>query len=260
MNPVTQAASGLSHYSGQDLEALADMPHYYSWILETFWPYLRGRVLEVGAGTGNFAAHYVDRVQEAVLVEPAKNLFPRLVERFAGKAHVFPVCGLLDEVSRRPGNDPSFASGSFDATILVNVLEHIPDDHATCVRLAQLLRPGGALLLFVPALPWLYGSLDVLLGHHRRYSRSRLARTLARAHFDVLCLHYFDVLGIMPWLAAGRILHQNRLNPLATQTYDRVVVPLAAALERRLTPRIGKNLICVARSQNVEEAGFRRAA
>ena len=57
---------GPEHYEGQDLEALSDMPHYYAWILQTLGPYLRGRVLEVGAGTGNFASCWVDGATEAL--------------------------------------------------------------------------------------------------------------------------------------------------------------------------------------------------
>src|SRR5437660_5010024 len=144
-------------YEGHELEALADLPRYVGWILRAFGGHLRGRVLELGAGIGNFAAHYVDAVDEAVLLEPARNLFPTLAPRFAGHAHVRTVCGILDEWCDLPAKRGGPGARPFDAAVMVNVLEHIGDDLGTVRRLGPLLRPGGKLLVFVPALPWLYG-------------------------------------------------------------------------------------------------------
>src|SRR5438876_7264771 len=108
MTTETLVTSGPEYYEGQDLEALADLPRYYQWILKTFAPYLTGRVLEVGAGTGNFSAHYVDAVQEAVLLEPARNLYPTLAARVAHRKNVLPVCSLFDDwcAARQGGERP----------------------------------------------------------------------------------------------------------------------------------------------------------
>jgi len=236
--------SGLD-YSGRDLEALAELPNYHAWILETFQPWLRGRVLEVGAGTGTFSSCYVQAATEAVLVEPAHNLFSLLTARFTGKPHVRPVCGFLNDVCQQRRED--FLHGSFDAAVLVNVLEHIEDDLETLCLLEGLLGPQGTLLLFVPALPWLYGSLDAEVDHVQRYSRSRLERTVKRAGFDIVELRYFDVLGVAPWLLTARVLRVRHFNPAMAKFYDAVVVPLGRRLERHVTLPLGKNLICVAR-------------
>jgi SAM-dependent methyltransferase len=238
-------ASGPEYYEGQDLEALADLPHYYRWILKTFGPYLRGTVLEVGAGIGNFSAHYVHGVERAVLLEPARNLYLHLADRFAGAGHVRPVCGLLEDWSAE--RERVGPADLFDATVLVNVLEHVPDDRGMIARLRDLLRPGGTLLVFVPALKWLYGTLDEVVHHYRRYSFSGLARLVRQAGLELVHLRYFDVLGVLPWLVTGRVLKQRRFNPAAARIYDRAVVPVASRLERLLPLPLGKNLICVAR-------------
>jgi len=107
-----------SHYEGQDLEALGDLPHYTGWILEHFDPYLRGRVIEVGAGIGNVSARYVDRSRHALLVEPARNLHERLAERLGQRTNVTTTCALLHDL------DPKLTALPFDAAIMVNVLEH----------------------------------------------------------------------------------------------------------------------------------------
>src|SRR5260221_3324837 len=110
------------NYVGQDLEALADIPNYQDWILSHFRPYLRGRVLEIGAGVGTLSARYRDAVDSAVLLEPAPNLTGMLRSRFAGDRDV--------TVIDRPLEDAALADASFDAVVLINVLEHIDDDAA----------------------------------------------------------------------------------------------------------------------------------
>lgn len=241
MVAMKQKVNDPQFYEGQDLEALADLPRYTSWILKTFTPYLQGRVLEVGAGTGNFAAHYVDSVEEVVLLEPAQNLRPTLARRFAQKPHVQIHSGRLEDWYPRLARERLF-----DAVLMVNVLEHIEDDQGTVDLLARLLRPGGKLLVFVPALSWLYGSLDRLVHHHRRYSWSQLARIMDRAGLELEHLRFFDSTGVLPWLMAGRVLLQQRFSHRAAHLYDRAVVPVTAWLEQKVSVPLGKNLICAA--------------
>src|SRR5258707_923531 len=121
-SPATAATQGIdpSFYEGRDLDVLTDVPNYYSWILEHFRKYLRGRVIEVGAGIGNVAARYADWVDELLLVEPAENLYPRLRGRFADRSHVQTRCAVLETFS------DSFRP--FDSAILINVLDHVADD------------------------------------------------------------------------------------------------------------------------------------
>ena len=234
-----------THYDGQDLEALADLPKYTAWILDQFGPHLHGRVIEVGAGTGNVALRYVDRVESALLVEPAGNLVARLQPRVAGRAHVTVAQAYLDDV------DPALLAQPFDAAIMVNVLEHIEDDISVLHRLQTLVKPGGAVCIFVPALPELYGSLDALVHHVRRYTRAELRGKLEMAGLEVRKLDYLDTLGMVPWMLAGRVFKRPHYDGQAAQWYDRVGVPLTRAVEQgvsRVLGRVpvGKSLVAVA--------------
>jgi SAM-dependent methyltransferase len=230
-----------ARYDGQDLEALADIRRYQSWLLESFRPRLVGRrVLEVGAGIGNLSEQYVDETSEAVLVEPAENLAGRLRDRFVNHKHVRTIGGSMETAARL------LAPASFESCILVNVLEHVEDDAGMLWHLQDLLKPKGSLLLFVPALPVLYGTLDALVHHHRRYTKASLRRVVEGAGFLVEHLRYFDVLGAVPWFVAGRMLRRPRFDETAARLYDRFVVPVGAALERVYEPPFGKNLVCIA--------------
>ena len=228
------------HYEGQDLEALSDMPRYTQWILSHFEQHLHGRVLEVGAGIGNVSLRYVDRLQEALLVEPAANLHARLVQRVAHLPQVHTSCALLEEV------DPDLLRVPFDATMLVNVLEHVPDDAGMLRNILSHLKPGGALLLFVPALPALYGTLDRQIHHVRRYRKSDLADLLRSTGYRIGTLRYFDMLGMAPWFIAGRVVKTQHFNQTGAQWYDRAGVPLTRWAEEKLDPPLGKSLIGIA--------------
>jgi SAM-dependent methyltransferase len=129
---------------------------------------------------------------------------------------------------------------------MVNVLEHIDDDLEILQHLHTLLRPGGRVLIFVPALPWLYGSLDALVHHVRRYTRTELRERMQEAGFTIDTLTYFDVLGTLPWFFAGRVFRRQQFDQAGAELYDRFGVPVTRFFERRLSPPFGKSLLCVA--------------
>ncbi len=234
-------------YELRSLELSAALPRYTDWVLADFRPYLRGRVIEVGAGIGTIARRYVEDVDEAVLVEPAANLCAHLTHnlREAANAHVLE--GTLHDVFGKTIRGVTVAEGAFDTAILVNVLEHIEKDEDVLRLLHRLLKPGGVLLLFVPAMPFLYGAPDARMGHVRRYTRASLTRVIERAGFAVRSIRYFDLLGMIPWFVTGRLLGRSTMSPGSALFYDRYVVPFCKAFDAAARPRIGKNLVSIAR-------------
>jgi SAM-dependent methyltransferase len=234
-------------YEGQDLEALADIPNYQQWTVRSFERRIRGRVLEVGAGVGTIARLYAHGARELVLLEPARNLAPQLCENMRPFPNTTVVHARLGDVIGRRVNGCDFSRGSFDVAVMVNVLEHIEDDAGVLRELHDLLRDGGTLVVFVPALGWLFGSLDALVEHKRRYSLETLRDVVRGARFEIETLRYFDVLGVLPWFVAGRIMRVPKFNARAARFYDRVGVPITAAVERFVAPPMGKNLYCIAR-------------
>ena len=231
-------------YEGEELEALAIGHRYQEWIAEQFRPYLRGTVMEIGAGIGTMAQKWTGHVEHLHLVEPAENLFPLLKARFADDPLVTPHCGVLEEVvARRDGPRPN----SLDAVVLVNVLEHIEHDTVTLRLIHRLLVPGGHLLLFVPAMPALYGAMDERFGHYRRYSRAGLAAMCRQSGYDPTRSAYFDVLGAAPWWLCNRVLRRARVNARMTRIFDRCAVPVGRWLEKRIAFSFGKNLVYIGR-------------
>jgi SAM-dependent methyltransferase len=227
------------------LEAIQNIPNYVNWLLGPFRGHLRGRVLEIGAGFGTLALDYSAAVDRAVLVEPAENLFAEIERSFAGNPRVKGLCGFLDELVA--SGAPELAPESFDALFSANVLEHIRDDRAALELWRTRIKPGGSLLLFVPATPFLFGAIDERTGHFRRYTKSSLETVVRDAGFSIERIEYFDLLGMVPWFILGRVLRRDTVAPGAAGIYDRVVVPLSSLADRVVRNRIGKNLVCIAR-------------
>ena len=226
--------------AADDLERLGTAKRFFDWVLDEFDPYLHGRVLEVGAGTGTITRMLADRYPdlEIVAVEPADNMAAELAS----------VAALSDRVRAEHGTLATADVGAgFDTVLYLNVLEHIDDDADELALAARALRPGGTLCVFGPAHEWLYSELDYKAGHYRRYQVDGLRRIVEAAGFEVRSLRYFDVLGVPPYWLVYRILGQTNITGGSLWGYDRLIVPVSKTIQRLVPhPPVGKNIILVA--------------
>jgi SAM-dependent methyltransferase len=227
-------------YEGNDLEVLADMPNYYSWIMETFSPHVRGSVVEYGAGVGSVSARLEPLATTLTLVEPSANLTDQLRTRFALVPKVEVVGASLET------HVEHIEPGTIDTMVLVNVLEHVEDDRKALASMIAALRTGGHLLVFVPAMQFLMSRLDRSLGHFRRYHKTDLVAKVRDAGGVIERCHYFDLPGILPWFVLNKLLGSMTFNPKLLEINDRYVVPISRGIERIVSPPLGKNLILVA--------------
>ena len=238
-----QAASGQSVFGAtEELAQLADADRFITWIADEMHPHLGPRVLEVGAGVGAIATKLAAAGHQVLAIEPAANVFPELARRTQN------VPGLQ---TRAVTSQELLASGidtGFDSVVYVSVLEHIRDDVAELRTATQLVRPGGTVALFVPAMPWLYGSLDYKSGHYRRYDRDLLASVIATAGLELVDLRYMEVAGVVPYFVMYRVLDVSTLRASSSKLFDAVIVPASRLIQRRFgSPAFGKNLLAVAR-------------
>lgn len=226
-------------YSGSELDSLAEAKNYYSWVLRQFEPYLGKTVIEVGAGIGTFSEFLlsVPRVEQLIAIEPAANTFPFLQTRFAENPRVRTQRGYLAEY---------YTDLAANAVVAVNVLEHVPDHDQILREALAATIPGGSLLLFVPALPAIYGTLDTAFEHKRRYTGTTLRTVIEAAGWTVRRITYMNLPGIAAWFMAGRVMRKTHIAAPETRAYDRLVVPWLSKLESIIPPPIGSNLIAIA--------------
>lgn len=227
-------------YSSCELDAVAGARNYYRWITRRFEPYLGENVVEVGAGIGTYSEFLLGapRTKHLVAVEPAANTFPILKAKLAAFPQAQALEGYLGDHA---------AELSADSVVAVNVLEHVEHDNEF-LRLAwNIVVPGGTLLLFVPAVPAIFGTLDTAFEHYRRYTRPLLRQKLENAGWSIERIDYMNLPGILPWFVVGRILHWSSISSRSARFYDRVVIPITSAIEGTLPMPIGQSLLAVAR-------------
>ena len=229
-------------YSGSELDSLAEAKNYYSWVLRQFEPYLGPSVIEVGAGIGTFSEYLLGspKVEKLITVEPAENTLPHLTERFRNNKRVQVLPGYLSD---------HYTSLSANTLAAVNVLEHVEDDAAFLHEAHEAVIPGGHLLLFVPAIPAIYGSLDKVFEHFRRYTKPSLRKVIEQAGWKPRRIAYMNFPGIAAWFIAGRILNKTSIAPGDAKAYDSLVVPWISRLEQIVSPPIGSNIIAIATRQ-----------
>jgi glycosyltransferase involved in cell wall biosynthesis len=213
---------------------------YTAFLWELIRPYVGQRILEVGSGTGVMTQYLATR--ERLVATDLDTEYVELLRRvYADNPKV--------EVRRLDLghlNGDSMPPSAFDTVVCANVLEHIADDGAALVGMRRLIGPGGRVVLIVPALPRLYGSIDVAIGHYRRYTRDEIEAKLRQAGLAVEHVSYFNLLGVAGWYLNARVLRRRTVPGLQARLNDRLV-PLLR-FERRLGPPLGMSLLAVGRA------------
>lgn len=215
--------------------------NYHTWILDMFRPYFGDRVVEVGAGSGNFSKFLLEHcpIRQLTSIEPSGQMFPLLQE----------VAVATGRIEARKGFFGQYAEqlrGQIDSALYVNVMEHVEKDQDEMARVFETLVPGGHLCIFVPALPFLMSDFDRSIGHYRRYTKSDLLGKLQASGFEITKTRYVDLPGVLSWYLV-MVVMKGSLSPAKVRSYDRYVVPIMRRIESLCPPPIGKNLMAVAR-------------
>jgi SAM-dependent methyltransferase len=235
-------------YPGAELELFAGATRWKRYLRSQIAPYLRGDVLEVGAGIGGTTDVLLSgTAQTWTCLEPDADLHARL-------AGAVPVYAAREKVSARAlrgvvSDLP--ASSSFDCVLYVDVLEHIDDDHAELARAAARTRAGGAIVVMSPAHQWLYSPFDEHVGHCRRYDKQRLLEIAPGATL-VERVRYLDAAGLLASLANRWLLRASLPTAGQIETWDTLLVPCSRILDPLLAYRAGKSVLAVYRQQLVE--------
>ena len=241
----TEETGNVGHVT---LARLAKLEPYNRWLVGRFAPSLGSRILEIGAGFGNLTRHLIEGdprgpARELVV---ASDVDPVAVEYLKGTFRDNPIVRVASyRFPLSPSEQAEIRALSIDTIVSCNVLEHIEDDRATLSDMIAILQPGGRLVLLVPALSWLYGTLDRHLRHFRRYEKAELEEKLARAGFALEDLRFVNRIGILGWFVNGRILRRSVLPRAQLQAF-KLFFPLLRREEKN-PPATGMSLLAIAR-------------
>lgn len=223
----------------ETLRRIAGMARFNRWLADLVLPHVGARAVEVGSGTGTFTDVLRQGRSALLCLELDDGHVQALRRRYRGDETV--------RVVRADAADPGWTHHereAWDSVVCLNVLEHIPDDVAALRNMRAVIRPEGRLVLYVPALPALYGSLDRNLDHYRRYQRGALLSLLRKIGFRCVLVRYVNLFGIIGWFLNSRILGRTILPAGQLQLYDRLA-NLFRVVEEAIGPPIGQSLLLV---------------
>jgi 2-polyprenyl-3-methyl-5-hydroxy-6-metoxy-1,4-benzoquinol methylase len=233
------SVSGDTGLQSEALEDLVSAVNYRRWLCSLGRPFFGDDVLEIGSGLGHYASDWADMGVRITASEADPGRLAVLRQRFAGH----------DRVQVRELSVPISERADYSTVVAYNVLEHIPDDIGALKTFAGLLRPGGSVVLIVPAFEFAMSRFDRAIGHHRRYRVRGLTRTLEAAGLDVLRCHYVNGPGLLAWYVTCRLLRgRPKEGPMLT-AYDRLYVPVERRIESKIRMPFGQSVFAVARAR-----------
>jgi len=239
LNPGSSFPAPPSAWDGQreTLDDLSAAENYNHWIYKILQPYIGKRILEIGCGTGNITG-FLTRHGRVLATDIHSGYLETAREKLAGtKGITFQKINLDGSIRRLTAFRP-------DSIICVNVLEHISNDRQVLEECYKLLPPGGKLMIFVPALRFLFGSMDKSYGHYRRYGRNELIQKFESAGYKIEYCRYLNLLGIPGWWLNGIMLKRRIIPKSQMLLYDRIV-KYSQHIEKYLPKPIGLSLFCV---------------
>jgi SAM-dependent methyltransferase len=230
---------GDSKFQTTALENLAETPHYRDWLTSLAKPYLGDNPIELGSGTGDYAAHWLaGGVERITLTEIDRERRAILETRFAGDPRV--AVTSIDIFAPQ--------SADYSAMVSFNVLEHIENDFAALKSAHNLLRPGGYVFHLVPAFPFAMSRFDRELGHFRRYRKKQIADSARAAGLIVDDVRYLNAPGLVAWFVMMRLLKGEPSPGVMLRLWDSKVIPSERWLETKTRVPFGQSVVLLART------------
>lgn len=200
------------------LDALSGTPRFNGWMADTIRPYVGTEILEIGAGIGNLSQHLMPRRKSYIASDYDEEHLARLRTRFQHR----PNASIIRCDLSAPEDFRALAEKA-DTVICLNVLEHIADDAIGLGNIASALRKGGRAIVLVPQGRRIYGTLDKVLGHYRRYSEEELRARMEAAGLQVETILHFNRVTWPGWYFNGRILKRQHFSRFQLWVFDRLV-------------------------------------
>jgi glycosyltransferase involved in cell wall biosynthesis len=190
-------------YGSQILGRLSRAPRFNAWMAEVIRPFCGHRVLEIGSGTGTLTRQLIPR-RHYVASDVNPLYLQTLATLRADRPYLEAQYTDVQDLETFPRHEDGF-----DTVVCLNVLEHVEDDHGALRNIRSVLSADGRAIVLVPRGERLFGTLDEVLGHKRRYSEQRVRALAASCGFEVQQIVSFNRVGTPAWWLNGKVLRRR---------------------------------------------------
>jgi glycosyltransferase involved in cell wall biosynthesis len=225
-------------YGSRILSELEHARRFNQWMAERLRPFIGDRVLEIGAGIGTLTSQFIPR--EHYL---ASDINPHYIGYLQSYSYGKPYLHVL-KVDAGKSDDFVGLCEDFDTALMINVLEHVPDEGLALQNVWSALKPGGRAIILVPQHQALYGTLDEVLQHRERYSSEKLATALTKAKFRVETIFDFNRFSVPGWWLNGKVLRRTRFSRVQLKILN-MLMPILSRIDR-VWPWNGLSVVAVA--------------
>jgi 2-polyprenyl-3-methyl-5-hydroxy-6-metoxy-1,4-benzoquinol methylase len=228
-------------YLGSELDLFAMAFNWKTYIRREIGQYIKGHVLEVGAGIGETTKALINGYEASwTCLEPDRRLAERISITLDSN-----LCGKSKGPQIIVGDiDHPACDRNFDTILYIDVLEHIENDELEIIKAARKLEKNGCLVVLAPAHQFLYSPFDAKIGHFRRYHRKRLI-AIRPADTMLLRVRYLDSVGCLASLGNKIILRAGIPTKNQIILWDRWMVPLSRIFDSAFGHKIGKSIYIV---------------
>lgn len=236
---VDSKRDGPLAYDGTELALFAEARNWKQYFAARLRKFISGNVLEVGAGLGNTTEFLCTGNETSwCCLEPDERLVAQINTKIESGL-LPPICDTFTGVL---GNvDPGKV---FDTILYIDVLEHIEQDTRELNAAAELLSPGGYLLVLAPAWECLMSPFDRAIGHFRRYNR-RTLEALTPQQLHIVCSFYLDSVGL--FVSMGNRFALKSALPTKQQImfWDKFLIPTSHVFDPITGYRLGKSVVAI---------------
>jgi 2-polyprenyl-3-methyl-5-hydroxy-6-metoxy-1,4-benzoquinol methylase len=241
MTNFSESRTTAFQYVGTELQLFKSVHNWKRYLSAQIEPFIRGDVLEVGAGIGSTTR---------VLFTPGSTGWTCLEPDASLSVELRSVAAELRDAN---GQTPRVVVGTlgalpedavYDTILYIDTLEHIEDDRVELATAATRLRPGGCILVLSPAHPWLYTPFDQAIGHFRRYTLASL-QACSPPGVSLERGRYLDSVGIGASLANRLFMQASQPTPAQLAFWDRCLVPVSRIIDPLTGYRFGKSVIAI---------------
>ncbi len=227
----------------ETLKAISAANSFNEWMYDRIRPHCSGKILEIGSGIGNISEYFVRDKSNITLSDLRENYLDFLRKNFQNKnAKIInlDIVGPSFEDYLANLNEP------YDTVFALNVIEHIERDDIAIKNIYRMLKPGGKVVILVPAYQSLYNTFDKSLEHYRRYTAQTMSSVISGAGFDIEKADYFNAAGIAGWWFTGSIMKKETIPQGQMKLYN-ALVPIFKIVDKVLMNKVGLSTVVIGR-------------